>query len=135
MDWSPKDVIEWYKKQPSWLKIVLSVVFVVAIVLAAIWWLLGKPTGQDYPSKSNTLGAVTEALETKHQNAYEDTKKQSAENQAAIEEEQTKRLRLKEERQKGKAKHDKEQKELDSVNLSADDVVSLLNEQRERRSR
>lgn len=135
MDWSPKDVIEWYKRRPPWLKVLLSVVFVVAVVLAALWWFLGKTTGQGQSTESEALEAITEALEAKSKREFEATKKQSNEIQKAIDVEQTTRLKLEKERRERMKEHEKEQSELDRVDHNADDVVSLLNEQRERRTR
>lgn len=133
MDFSPTAVIEWYKKKSPLLKGLLLVVFIVAIILAAVWWFLGKSTGQDYPSKSESLEAITAALEAKSKREYEATKKQSAEFREKIEEEQTKRLRLQQEHEERMRRYEKEQQELDSVGPSADDVAALLNKQRERK--
>lgn len=135
MDWSPKDVIEWYKKRPPWLKVFLSVVFVVAVVLAAVWWLLGKTTDPRHPTKSEALEGITDALEAKHQREFKVAQEQSKMILKEIADEQTKRLKLKKEREEKAKENEKDHNELDRVAHNADDVVSMLNKQRERRSR
>ena len=51
MTFSPQSVIEWYRRRPTWQRLLLVFVIIVPLALAAVWWFCGRvtrPSDQDY---------------------------------------------------------------------------------------
>jgi sensor histidine kinase YesM len=82
---TPLSVINWYKAKPKWLKVLLALVLIIPLVLAAIWWILGKMTT---PSKADVKDLV-DAFEQVHDDRREGAEqrdKEYAEEIAELEE-------------------------------------------------
>jgi hypothetical protein len=69
VEFSPKSIIDWYKKWPTWAKVAGAVVFVVLLLLAVAAFVLtfgGKLTGRGGPDPLST------AIDVANDNAAEE---------------------------------------------------------------
>lgn len=125
-DFSPKTVIDWYLKRPNWSKWMLFIVLAIGVVVAAIWWALTRSVGLAPSPKTEALEKVSNALEQKYKNGYDETKTQSGKIQEEIEMEWNERLKLEKQRQQEMKENKEKHEKLDEV-ITADDVVDMLN--------
>lgn len=128
MEFSPSGIWSWYKRRPTWLKVILFVVIILAVVAsAAIVVFAGRKAMGEGP---DPVKVAKDELEEHFWNEYRDATEKDKELAADIEAGKAERVEREKERQDAAKDSAEDHRDIDAAS-DFDDIDDVLRRRRE----